>query len=73
MSIADEFLTFEQNEDGDWVQVTPDRIEKMKTDDNCCNRMEWTFHDDEWCDKTGKRISKHHYTCNYCGDVTQIG
>lgn len=73
MNLADNFITYEKNENGEWVRVTPERIEEKKTGDNCCNRMNWTFHDDEWCEKTGERISKHHYTCNYCGDVTQVG
>lgn len=74
MSIQNEFVTFTQNEKGEWVQVTKEELEERKdTETKCCDWLEWTYHDDEWCDKTGERLSKHHYTCNHCGEVTQIG
>ena len=39
---------------------------------SCEDSNEWTFHEDEF-NAAGERVSKHHYTCNGCGSVTQVG
>ena len=39
---------------------------------NCDEDHETTYHDDEY-DDAGDRVSKHHYTCNVCNGITQVG
>ena len=39
---------------------------------DCDGDHENTYHDDKY-DDAGNRVSKHHYTCNGCSGITQVG